>query len=45
MPVRGALAGITLSVLAVTAAFTFGASLIQLVHSPSRYGQRWDAAV
>jgi hypothetical protein len=45
VPVRGALAGITLSVLAVTAAFTFGASLIQLVHSPSRYGQRWDAAV
>jgi FtsX-like permease family len=45
VPVRGALAGTTLSVLAVTAAFTFGASLLQLVHSPSRYGQRWDAAI
>ena len=45
VPVRGALAGITLSVLAVTAAFTFGASLLQLVHTPTRYGQRWDAAI
>ena len=45
VPVRGALAGTTLSVLAVTAAFTFGASLVQLVHSPSRYGQRWNAAI
>jgi putative ABC transport system permease protein len=44
-PVRGALAGTTLAVLAVTAAFTFGASLVQLVHSPSRYGQRWGAAI
>jgi FtsX-like permease family len=45
VPVRGALAGTALSVLAVTAAFTFGASLLQLVHSPVRYGQRWDAAI
>jgi len=45
VPVRGALAGATLSVLAVTAAFTFGASLLQLVHSPARYGQRWDAVI
>ena len=45
VPVRGALAGTALSVLAVTAAFTFGASLLQLVHSPGRYGQRWDAAI
>ncbi len=45
VPVRGALAGTALSVLAVTAAFTFGASLLQLVHSPARYGQRWDAAI
>jgi putative ABC transport system permease protein len=44
-PVRGALAGTMLAVLAVTAAFTFGASLLQLVHSPGRYGQRWAAAV
>jgi hypothetical protein len=33
VPVRAALAGTTLSVLAVTAAFTFGASLLHLVHS------------
>jgi FtsX-like permease family len=45
VPVRSALAGTTLSVMAVTAAFTFGASLLQLVHSPARYGQRWDAAI
>ena len=45
VPVRGALMGTTLSVLAVTAAFTFGASLLQLVHAPSRYGQAWDAAI
>jgi hypothetical protein len=29
----------------VTAAFTFGASLLQLVHTPARYGQAWDAAI
>src|SRR5689334_3824195 len=45
VPVRSALAGTTLSVLAVTAAFTFGASLLQLVHTPARYGQTWDAAI
>jgi hypothetical protein len=45
VPVRGALAGTALSVMAVTAAFTFGASLLQLVHSPVRYGQRWDAVI
>ena len=45
VPVRSALAGATLSVLAVTAAFTFGASLLQLVHTPARYGQAWDAAI
>jgi hypothetical protein len=45
VPVRGALAGTALSVLVVTAAFTFGASLLQLVHAPSRYGQAWDAAI
>jgi FtsX-like permease family len=45
VPVRGALTGTMLAVLAVTAAFTFGASLLQLVHSPSRYGQHWDAAI
>ncbi|HEY7432724.1 MAG TPA: FtsX-like permease family protein, partial [Streptosporangiaceae bacterium] len=45
VPVRSALAGATLSVLAVTAAFTFGASLLQLVRTPARYGQTWDAAI
>ena len=45
VPVRSVLAGTTLSVLAVTAAFTFGASLLQLVHTPARYGQAWDAAI
>ena len=41
VPVRAALAGTTLSVLAVTAAFTFGANLLHLVHSPRLYGQAW----
>jgi hypothetical protein len=45
VPVRSALAGAALSVLAVTAAFTFGASLLHLVHTPRLYGQTWDAAV
>ena len=39
VPVRAALAGTALSVLAVTAAFTFGANLLHLVHSPRLYGQ------
>jgi hypothetical protein len=43
--VRSALAGATLSVLAVTAAFTFGANLLHLVNTPRLYGQRWDVAV
>jgi hypothetical protein len=45
MPVRSALAGTALSVLAVAAAFTFGANLLHLVHSPRLYGQSWDAAI
>ena len=45
VPVRAALAGTMLSVLAVTAAFTFGANLLHLVHSPRLYGQAWDAAI
>jgi hypothetical protein len=44
-PVRNALAGTVLSVLAVTAAATFGASLLHLVNAPRLYGQRWDAAI
>jgi FtsX-like permease family len=45
VPVRAALAGTAVSVLAVTAASTFGASLLHLVSTPRLYGQRWQAAV
>ena len=45
VPVRAALAGTILPVLAVTAAFTFGTNLLALVHTPRLYGQAWDAAV
>jgi hypothetical protein len=45
VPVRSALAGTVLSVLAVTAALTFGANLLHLVNSPPLYGERWDAAI
>jgi hypothetical protein len=45
VPVRAALAGTALSVLAVTAAFTFGANLLHLVNTPHLFGQRWDAAI
>jgi ABC-type antimicrobial peptide transport system permease subunit len=45
VPVRGALLGLVLSVTAVTAAATFGANLLHLVHTPRLYGQTWDGAV
>ena len=45
VPVRSALAGTVLSVLAVTAALSFGANLLHLVNSPPLYGKRWDAAI
>jgi hypothetical protein len=45
VPVRSAMTGAVLSVLAVTAALTFGANLLHLVHTPRLYGQAWDAAV
>jgi hypothetical protein len=45
VPVRSALAGAALSVLAVVAACTFGANLLHLVRSPRLYGQGWDAAI
>lgn len=45
VPVRSALTGTVLSVLAVTAAITFGASLLHLVNAPRLYGQSWDAAI
>jgi hypothetical protein len=45
VPLRSALAGTALSVLAVATAFTFGANLLHLVHTPRLYGQGWDAAI
>jgi hypothetical protein len=45
VPARSALAGTALSVLTVTAALTFGASLLHLVNTPRLYGQRWDATI
>jgi ABC-type antimicrobial peptide transport system permease subunit len=45
VPVRGALLGLVLSVTAVTAAATFGANLLHLVHTPRLYGQTWDGEV
>ena len=45
VPVRTALTGTVLSVLAVTAAVTFGASLLTFVSTPRLYGRTWDAAV
>jgi ABC-type lipoprotein release transport system permease subunit len=45
VPARGALAGTMLSVLAVTAALTFGANLVHVVDTPRLYGQRWDTAI
>ena len=45
VPVRAALAGTVLPVLAVAAAFTFGTNLLALVHTPRLYGQTWGAAV
>jgi hypothetical protein len=45
VPVRSALTGTVLSVMAVTAAFTFGANLLHLVSTPRLYGQNWDTAL
>jgi putative ABC transport system permease protein len=45
VPVRAALAGTMVSVLAVTAVVTFGANLVRLVSAPPMYGQRWAAAI
>lgn len=42
VPVRSALAGMTMAIAAVVAALVFGASLIALVSTPHRYGQNWD---
>ena len=45
MPVRSTVAGAVLSVMAVTAAVTFGANLLHLVRTPRLYGQDWDIAL
>jgi len=41
VPVRSALAAITVALGAVLAAVVFGASLIGLISTPHRYGQNW----
>jgi hypothetical protein len=41
VPVRSALAAITIAVAAVLAAGVFGASFIGLISTPHRYGQNW----
>lgn len=43
VPVRTTLAGVTLGVLALTTAFTFGASLTHLFRTPRLYGWTWHA--
>ncbi len=45
IPARSVLAGTVLPVMAVTAAFTFGASLLHLVRTLRLYGQDWDIAL
>jgi ABC-type lipoprotein release transport system permease subunit len=42
VPVRTTLAGVTLGVVALVAALTFGASLGHLLDSPRLYGLTWD---
>jgi ABC-type antimicrobial peptide transport system permease subunit len=42
VPVRSALAAITVAVTAVSAAEVFGSSLTALVSTPHRYGQNWS---
>ena len=45
VPVRSALAGITVAVAAVVAAAVFGASLVALVDRTPPYGQNWTQKV
>ena len=45
VPVRSALAGTILAIVAVAAAFTFGTNLVRFVDTPRLYGQTWDLAV
>lgn len=43
VPVRTTLAGVTLGVLALATAFSFGASLQHLLRTPRLFGWAWDA--
>ncbi|MDQ4096800.1 MAG: FtsX-like permease family protein, partial [Actinomycetota bacterium] len=45
VPTRAALAGTTLSVIALVTALTFATSLHKLIDSPRLYGWNWDALV
>jgi ABC-type lipoprotein release transport system permease subunit len=45
VPVRTTLAGVALGTAALTAAFTFGASLTHLLATPPLYGVTWDLEV
>jgi ABC-type lipoprotein release transport system permease subunit len=42
VPVRSGLAGVTLGVVTLVGAITFGASLAHLLATPELYGQTWD---
>jgi len=42
VPVRSSLAGVTLGIVTLVAAITFGASLAHLLATPELYGKTWD---
>jgi hypothetical protein len=42
VPVRSSLVGVTLGIMTLVAALTFGASLGHLLATPELYGQTWD---
>ena len=45
VPVRSVMTGLTISIVALVAAVTFGSSLTQLVHTPRLYGYAWDTTL
>jgi ABC-type lipoprotein release transport system permease subunit len=45
VPVRSSLAGVTLGIVTLVAAITFGASLAHLLATPPLYGQTWDVGL
>jgi len=45
VPVRTVVLGAVVSIIALTAAYTFGASLDHAVATPRLFGQQWDAMV